>query len=59
MSYTKDLAYIDADEWSEGEKAIMLPHSCDAWVIGNSFEAKLLLADLQKLIPKLEEMGRQ
>lgn len=56
-TYRKGEAYIDRAEWSEPPtKAIMLPHSCDEWVIGTAKEAQDLIDDLTALIPKLTEV---
>lgn len=54
MSYRKGRAYIGEDYTVyEDVKAIMLPHSCDEWVIGNAQEAQDLIDDLTELIPQL------
>ncbi len=56
MSYRKDEASIDEDYMGNGELGlvIVLPHSCDDWVIGSPDEARQLVADLEILIPELE-----
>ena len=54
MSYTKGEAHIDEDYWSNTkDMVIMLPHSCDEWVIGDVQQAQDLVDDLQKLIQEL------
>jgi hypothetical protein len=51
MAYERGEAYIDKDYWDKkGRLAIMLPHSCDEWVIGTQEDAKQLITDLEKLI---------
>lgn len=37
-----------------GKMAIMLPHSCDAWVIGSIKDAETMLEDLKEAIEKLK-----
>ena len=48
--YTKGKARIDIDYDFDGEPMIVLPHSCDEWVIGGSEQAQQLIEDLQELI---------
>lgn len=36
-----------------GRKVIMLPHSCDEWIIGTQEEAEQMIADLQEAIQHL------
>lgn len=55
MAYEKGEAYIDKDYWGDSEVAIMLPHSCDKWVIGSPDDARQLIADLEKLIEGFPE----
>lgn len=33
---------------------IVLPHSCDEWIIGGEKEARQLIEDLEKLIKELK-----
>lgn len=57
MSYKKGNAFIGTT-WTEddGNKlVVMLPHSCDEWVIGGPKEIDNLIADLTKLKKELQE----
>lgn len=58
MTYTKGEAYI-GDDYSDRpiRLAIMLPHSCDEWVIGTPEDAQNLINDLVVLIEELK--GKQ
>lgn len=56
-----DKPYIDAREDNgyddtykyRDKKAIMLPHSCDEWIIGTKEEAEQMIADLQEALKLL------
>lgn len=59
MTYVKGEAHIDEDftgeDWEDDIKeAIMLPHSCDQWVIGDADDARQMIKDLEVLIVELE-----
>ncbi len=55
MTYVKGDAFIGSNNY-EGVTAIMLPHSCDEWIIGGADAARQLIEDLQALIPEMEEI---
>lgn len=55
MTYIKNEAFIDTEPWINKAPVIMLPHSCDEWVIGSPEDARTLIADLEALIPELEK----
>ena len=44
----------DIDFTQEMPLKIVLPHSCEEWVIGGVKEAQDLIADLQRLIKELQ-----
>ena len=48
-------AYIEQIEDERGEvfRKIVLPHSCQEWIIGGEKEARELIKDLEDLIQKL------
>lgn len=59
MSYIKGEAYIGRgwfDTDAQLTKVIMLPHSCDEWVVGGVADAKQLIADMEVLISQLEKL---
>jgi hypothetical protein len=55
MSYQKGQVYIDGDFFDSPDLAIMLPHSCDEWIIGGAKEVDALIADLEKAKPELAQ----
>lgn len=47
-------------EWDDSYDCIqvILPHQCDAWVIGNADDVRAIIADLTALLPEFEHPER-
>lgn len=49
--YKRGQAQLGQDSWlRDGKKVVVLPHQCDAWVIGGREEVEMLVADLVFLL---------
>ena len=49
----KNVMDTRTDDYDSGDW-VYLPHSCEKWVIGGTKEVESLIADLQKLLKRMD-----
>ncbi len=58
MAYKKGEVEVATHLHEDSRPEIILPHSCDEWVIGGKEEAEQMIIDLREAIKKLENSSK-